>query len=117
MSEIERLLDWLQRKVYQLNNKDSIAAYQTVINKIEGMNFDNYKIYMLKPHPTEAIVVDYAMEEVDFETVRRIVDSVKEQFPNNVVIALPDKTSLESCSKDVLENIISMISEVIDEKL
>jgi len=33
----------------------------------------------------------------------------------NTVIALPDKISLESCSKDVLENIISMIAEIIEE--
>lgn len=81
------------------------------------MNEDNYKIHMLKPHPTEAIVVDYVMGEIDFETVHRIVDNVKNQFPNNVVIALPDKVSLESCSKDILENVISMITEIIDEKL
>ena len=54
------------------------------------------------------------MEKTKFEQVKDIVDLLKEQFPNNEIIALPDTTSLDSCSKDVLENIISMISEVIE---
>lgn len=117
MSEIEQLLDWLQRKTYQLTNKDSIKAYQTVINKIESMNFDDFKINMLKLHPTEAIVVSFATNKICFDECESIYEKVKSKFPNNVVIALPDSVSLESCSKDVLENIISMIQEVIDEKL
>ena len=37
-----------------------------------------------------------------------------DKFPDNKVIALPDIASLESCSKDVLENIISMITVIIE---
>ena len=39
---------------------------------------------------------------------------IQSKFPNNTIIAIPDYVSLSSCSKDVLENIISMISEIID---
>ncbi len=46
--------------------------------------------------------------------MRRLFDCVKSTFPNNVVVAIPDYASLQSCSKDVLENIISEISEIVD---
>ena len=33
--EIENLVDWLEQKIYKLNNQDSIRAYQTVLNKVK----------------------------------------------------------------------------------
>ncbi len=54
------------------------------------------------------------MDNVSLKNVQNIFDSVKNSFPENKVIAIPNKVSLESCSKDVLENIISMISEIIE---
>lgn len=72
------------------------------------------RIEKLKPHPTEAITLFYKFEEIDVETICNMVKHLSNKFPENTVIALPDKVSLESCSKDVLENIISMISEIIE---
>ena len=72
------------------------------------------RIEKLKPHPTEAITLFYNLDDIDVESVCKIVNYLGEKYPNNAVIAIPDKTSLESCSKDVLENIISMISEIIE---
>lgn len=72
------------------------------------------KIEKLSPHPTEAITLFFNIDKTTFKEAKYIVDSLKEKFPGNEVIALPNATSLESCSKDVLENIISMISEVIE---
>ena len=43
-----------------------------------------------------------------------ILEILRNKFPDNKVIALPDIASLESCSKDVLENIISMITVIIE---
>ena len=71
------------------------------------------KIETIKPHPTEAIVL-YLSEEICLNKVQHIFNIVKHRFPNNIVIALPDKCILESDSKDVLENYISMISEIIE---
>ena len=72
------------------------------------------RIEKLQPHPTEAITLFYDMDNMDVETVSNAVKHLSEKFPQNTVIAIPDKNSLESCSKDVLENIISMISEIIE---
>ena len=73
------------------------------------------RIEKLKPHPTEAITLFYNFDDVGVESVRDIVEHLSKKFPTNTVIALPDKASLESCSKDVLENIISMIAEIIEQ--
>lgn len=72
------------------------------------------RIEKLKPHPTEAITLFYDMDNMDVVTVSNVVKHLSKKFPQNTVIAIPDKNSLESCSKDVLENIISMISEIIE---
>lgn len=72
------------------------------------------KIEKLDPHPTEAITLFYNFEEIDVETICNMANHLQNKFPTNTVIALPDKVSLESCSKDVLENIISMIAEIIE---
>lgn len=72
------------------------------------------KIEKLDPHPTEAITLIFNSDNIDIQTVSNAVEYLSEKFPDNMVIALPDIVSLESWSKDVLENYISMISEVID---
>lgn len=72
------------------------------------------RIEKLEPHPTEAITLFYNFDDIDVETVHNMIKHLSEKFPKNTVIALPDKVSLESCSKDVLENIISMIAEIIE---
>ena len=72
------------------------------------------RIETLKPHPTEAITLFYDMDNMDVLTVSNTVKYLSKRFPENTVIAIPNKNSLESCSKDVLENIISMISEIIE---
>lgn len=73
------------------------------------------KIQKLNPHPTEAITLFFNMNNSTLKDVKNIFDSLKSSFPEYKIIALPDKVSLESCSKDVLENVISMISEIIQE--
>ena len=72
------------------------------------------RIEKLKPHPTEAITLFYNFDDINAETVCNIVKYLSDKFSTNKVIALPDKVSLESCSKDVLENIISMIQKLLN---
>ena len=72
------------------------------------------RIEKLEPHPTEAIVVGFNFDNVHFNEMDHLFKMIKSEFPNNTVIAIPDYISLQSCSKDVLENIISMIAEIIE---
>ena len=73
------------------------------------------KIEKLEPHPTEAIVVGFNFDDVTPYDAKHWFDIIKDRFPDNIVVAIPDYISLQSCSKDVLENIISMIAEIIEE--
>ncbi len=73
------------------------------------------KLETFAPHPTEAIVLGFNLDDIDLDRARRLFEDVKSKFPESTVIAIPDYASLKSCSKDALENIISMISEIIDD--
>ena len=78
----------------------------------DGVNLNINKIDL---HPTEAVVLTFNFNDYSLDFIESVCDLVAEKLPNSSVIAVPDKTSLESCSKDVLENIISMISKIIEE--
>lgn len=73
------------------------------------------KIETITPHPTEAIALFFDMEILPLDQLSNIFELVHSKFPDNKVIALPNNVSLESCSKDVLENFISMITEIIEQ--
>ena len=72
------------------------------------------RIEKLEPHPTEAIVIEFNFNDIKVDDMKNLFEIIQSKFPNNTIIAIPDYISLSSCSKDVLENIISMISEIID---
>ena len=72
------------------------------------------RIEKLELHPTEAITLFFNSDNMTIKEVSDMVEYLSEKFPENTVIAIPDKASLASCSKDVLENIISMIAEIIE---
>ncbi len=97
---------WKGRKKEEMIGSNKTVMYENGLNN---------KVEILKPHPTEAITLFYDMKNMTCEQVFDNVEYLKSKFPDNKVIALPDKASLESCSKDVLENYISMIAEIIDE--
>lgn len=72
------------------------------------------RIEKLEPHPTEAIVIGFNFNDIKVDDMETLFDIIQSKFPKNTIIAIPDYISLSSCSKDVLENMISMISEAID---
>lgn len=72
------------------------------------------RVEKLEPHPTEAIVLGFDFDQINLDDALDLFNNIKSKFPNNTVVAIPHYISLGSCSKDVLENIISMISEIID---
>lgn len=81
------------------------------------MDLNNFvtKLETIEPHPTEAIVLYFNFNDIKLDKLNVLYEIVQNKFPNNAVICVPDKVSLESWSKDVLENYISMISEIIEE--
>lgn len=73
------------------------------------------KIDTLEPHPTEAIVMQLNCNDFTLYEINNMYNALADQFPNNTIVIIPDKVSLQSCSKDVLENYIGMIVEIIEE--
>jgi hypothetical protein len=69
----------------------------------------------LEQHPTEAIVLRFKFDDMPLDELECFFEVVQNRFPDNVIIAIPDNISLESCSKDVLENYISMIATMAEE--
>lgn len=103
---MRKIIDSSETNMYQEGRESGyISGYE------DGLNT---KIEQLSLHSTEAITLFFDTEKNTYEEIKNIFYLVKEKFPSNKVIALPNTTSLESCSKDVLENIISMILEVIE---
>lgn len=72
------------------------------------------KIETLEPKPTEAIVIHFNFNDIILEDMISLYHHIESKFPNNSIIALPDKISLQSCSKDVLKNFMSTITEIAD---
>lgn len=72
------------------------------------------KVEKLEPHPTEAIVVSFSFDNIDLDDMQELFRYIESKFPNNAVVAIPDYIGLQSCGKDVLKNVISMIAEIIE---
>lgn len=72
------------------------------------------KLEKIEPNPSEAIVLYFNFDDIKLDELNVLYEIAQKKFSNNAVICVPDKVSLESWSKDVLENYISMISEIID---
>ena len=72
------------------------------------------RIEKLKLHPTEAIVLSFDFNKINVNDFLDLLNIIEFKFPNNTVVAIPNHISLQSCSKDVLKDIISMIIEIID---
>lgn len=95
-------------KQSDLNNSEKMALL-SCISSMPAADVDT-----LHPHPTEAIVLRVRFGDISHDDAEKLFNTVKSQFTENVVIAIPDYVSLRSCSKDVLENIVTMISEIIE---
>ena len=72
------------------------------------------KIEKLEPHPTEAIVISFNFDNTTIGEINFLYERIQREFPNNIIVAAPDYISLQSWSKDILENYMSMIAEVIE---
>lgn len=72
------------------------------------------EIETLQPNPSEAIVLRFDFEDIGYDEAVKIFNSVKYQFPENIVIAIPNNVGLQNYSKDALKDIVNMISEIIN---
>lgn len=93
-----------------INAKAREDAYAKALMRQSGINLKT-----VNPRPREAIVLEFNSDKLTMNEVAYIAKKVREYFPSNKVLALPNSVSLYSLGKDVLKSYISMVSEIIDE--
>ena len=99
--------------IAELNDVNARAREDAYAKALMLQNGINLKT--VDPRPREAIVLEFNLDKLTMNEVAYIAKRVREHFPNNKVLAIPNGVSLYSLGKDVLENYISMVSEIIDE--
>lgn len=99
--------------VAELNDINARAREDAYAKAFMLQNGINLKT--VDPRPREAIVLEFNSDKLTMNEVACIAKRVREHFPNNKVLALPNSVSIYSLGKDVLENYISMVSEIIEE--
>ena len=72
------------------------------------------RVEKLEIYPAEAIIIGFDLGNMRLDNLQHMVNMIESKFPNNVVAAIPNCCSITSCSKAVLENMISAISEIIE---
>lgn len=74
------------------------------------------KLETIEPRPTEAIVL-YANSDgmKNIEELGVIFKIVQKEFPNNKVICISDKVDLKLWNRDMLENYIDTLNEILEE--
>lgn len=73
------------------------------------------KVSKLDIHPTEAVIYTYDQMHNALADVNFTYQMLKNVFPNNKIVCIPNTSNLQGCSKAVLENYISMMGEIIKE--
>lgn len=78
---------------------------------IKALQVDMVK--SINPAPTDVIVWEYDMENMSCEFAYKVFRVVREAFPNNKTIGIPNKDSIKVCNKMELEEIVSNIQELL----
>ena len=72
-------------------------------------------IEVFKPAPDEVIVYKFKTESLDLDDTIQVFDNIRDSFPNNTVIPIPDNSCLEVFTKDTfiecLQNIIKQLED------
>ena len=64
--------------------------------------------------PDETIVLRFNMMEHDIDTIRRTHNIVKEEFPNNTVITIPQNLSFEYLTRANLAELKAQIEAIME---
>ena len=75
------------------------------------MNEPIKSIETISPKPTDTIVLRF--EEITVKEMDFWYEYVKDKFPNNTIVALPNQVFLETYGKEVWEDYIKTIYEEV----
>lgn len=65
--------------------------------------------------PSEIVILYYKSKEISIEEVYNIFTKVKDELPDNKVIAIPDLINIKTCNKERLIAIRNAVDEMIKE--
>lgn len=60
------------------------------------------RIEIMNPKPSETIVLYFNTKDFKVDMVNTMFEIVKERFPNNRIVALPDAMSIKDFEKETL---------------
>ena len=60
------------------------------------------RIEIMNPKPSETVVLYFNTKDFKVDMVNAMFEIVRERFPNNRIVALPDEMSLKDFGKETL---------------
>ena len=73
--------------------------------------FDGFPIETINLKPEEIIVFKYKTD-IEMEYLAHIYSKIKDEFPNNTVVAIPDSSCLEVIPKELITQLKDMIKRL-----
>ena len=73
------------------------------------VKFDEVSITAINPKPEDVIVLKYKTD-IEMDYLAHICSAIKDEFPNNTVVAIPDSSCLEVLPK---EQLITQLKDMI----
>lgn len=74
-------------------------------------NRKNIQIENIHPGPEDVIVFKYSLNDYCFDEVMNIFNTINEAFSNNKVVGIPDNVTLQTCTKEEIQDIILYLQE------
>lgn len=72
------------------------------------------KLETIEPRPTEVVVL-YFDSDCSLDELENICKTIQKEFPNNKVICISDKVDLKLWDRDMLENYINTLNDILKE--
>ena len=77
------------------------------------MNNSIEEIKTINPKPTDTIVIRFK-KDMTVDELEIWYEQIQSTFPKNNIVALPDNTHLEICSRELWEDYIQTVNEYIN---
>lgn len=93
---------------------DDIIPEGRMVCPICEKKWEGTPIEVFKPAPEEVIVYKFKTEPLDLNDTIRVFNNIRDSFPNNTVISIPDNSCLEVFTKDTLTEWLQTIIKQLE---
>ena len=77
--------------------------------------WDGVHLTTFTPNQNEAIVLHFNFSDCTIDQLIEVFNNLKNEFKDNPIMVIPDRSSLECWNKDQLRAEIKIIEEIIEE--